>query len=75
MAAATTIRLADDLRERLDAYCVETGAVRNRVVALALRSYLGEPTPALPVQRDFDRAEVERLAEVAREAIEGHRGR
>jgi hypothetical protein len=70
VTAATTIRLAPDLRDRLDAYCAETGAVRNRVVALALRSYLGEPTPPLPVRRDFD--EIERLADVAREALRSH---
>jgi predicted transcriptional regulator len=41
---ATTVRLPEDLDERLSAYCATTGAVKNRVMALALRSYLdGEP--------------------------------
>ena len=52
--AATTVRLPEELGERLDAYCETTGAVKNRVIALALRSYLGdEQVPALPVERRF----------------------
>jgi predicted transcriptional regulator len=44
--AATTVRLPDDLDERLSRYCATTGAVKNRVVALALREYLeDEPAP------------------------------
>jgi hypothetical protein len=54
-APATTIRLPDDLGDRLETYCAATGAVKNRVVALALRSYLGEEgVPALPVAPHFD---------------------
>jgi predicted transcriptional regulator len=36
--AATTVRLPDDLHERLASYCATTGAVMNRVMALALAS-------------------------------------
>jgi hypothetical protein len=65
MPAPTTVRLPPDLRRQLADYCAGTGAVQNRVVVLALRSYLGdERTPALPVRRDFD--EVDRLADVYR---------
>ena len=38
--AATTVRLPADLHERLARYCATTGAVMNRVMALALREYL-----------------------------------
>ena len=38
--AATTVRLPDDLHERLTRYCATTGAVMNRVMALALREFL-----------------------------------
>ena len=41
MATATTVRLPADLHDRLASYCEQTGAVRNRVMALALREYLG----------------------------------
>jgi predicted transcriptional regulator len=79
VTAATTIRLPDETRRRLDTYCEQTGAVRNRVVVLALKSFLGEEgVPALPVARRFeepDEGEIERLADVARGAIEAHRGR
>lgn len=55
MATATTVRLPEELDERLAAYCTRTGAVKNRVVVLALRSYLEEPgVPALPVARSFE---------------------
>jgi hypothetical protein len=54
-ATPTTIRLPEDLGDRLESYCATTGAVKNRVIALALRSYLGEEgVPALPVARHFD---------------------
>ena len=42
----TTVRLPVELDERLSAYFDASGAVRNRVIALALRSYLGDPTRA-----------------------------
>jgi hypothetical protein len=46
--AATTVRLPDDLHERLTRYCADTGAVMNRVMALALREYLeDEPAPRI----------------------------
>ena len=51
-----TVRLPLDLAQQLDRYCQTTGAVRSRVHALALRSYLGLPVPALPVARDYDPA-------------------
>jgi hypothetical protein len=51
---ATTLRLPLDVEERLDAYCQSVGATKNRVTALALRSYLEMTAPALPVARDFD---------------------
>jgi predicted DNA-binding protein len=38
---ATTLRLPRELDERLSAYCEDVGAVKNRVVVLALREYLG----------------------------------
>jgi hypothetical protein len=69
LPAPTTVRLPPELRRQLVAYCRDTGAVQNRVVVLALKSYLGQPTPALPVQRDFD--EVERLHDVYRESTGG----
>jgi hypothetical protein len=73
MTVPTTVRLPPELKSQLADYCRAAGAVQNRVIVLALKSYLGdERTPALPVRRDFD--EVERLADVAREAIEEHRG-
>jgi hypothetical protein len=53
---ATRLRLPDEVEEHLDAYCAAVGASKNRVTALALRSYLGLPVPALPVARDFDPA-------------------
>jgi hypothetical protein len=43
--AATTVRLPDDLHERLAGYCATTGAVMNRVMALALREYLEDDPP------------------------------
>lgn len=61
---ATTVRLPTELGDRLAAYCEQTGAVRNRVIALALRSYLGDGddrVPALPVARRFDEPEPEEL--------------
>ena len=55
MAAPLTVRFPDELGERLDRYCEANGCVKNRVVAIAVRSYLGdEGTPALPVARRFD---------------------
>jgi predicted DNA-binding protein len=59
---ATTVRFPDELGARLEDYCARTGAVKNRVVALALRSYLGDGedrVPALPVARRFDEPEPE----------------
>ena len=50
MAAALTVRLPTELDERLAAYCVTRGAVKNRVVAIALRSFLEDNPPALSVQ-------------------------
>jgi predicted transcriptional regulator len=54
MPTATTVRLPPELHARLAAYCDRTGAVRNRVLAIALAEYLGDDEqqrpPALPVQ-------------------------
>jgi len=47
---ATTVRLDDDLHRKLAGYCKASGAVQNRVVALALKSWLSETAPTLPVQ-------------------------
>jgi hypothetical protein len=48
---ASTLRLPEDLDAQLGSYCARVGAVKTRVVVLALRSYLGDgPTPALPLQ-------------------------
>ena len=41
MQVATTLRLPQELDERLSAYCEDVGAVKNKVVVLALRVYLG----------------------------------
>ena len=38
--AATTVRLPEELDAALEEHCAATGAVKNRVVILALRSYL-----------------------------------
>jgi hypothetical protein len=51
---ASTLRLPTDVEEQLAAYCTRVGATKNRVCVLALRSYLGDGAPALPVRRDFD---------------------
>jgi hypothetical protein len=50
------VRLPVDLAQQLDRYCETTGAVKSRVHALALRSYLGLPVPPLPVAWDFNPA-------------------
>ncbi len=69
-ATATTIRLPEELGERLETYCAATGAVKNRVVVIALRSYLGEEgVPALPVACRF-----EELPENEAEIVDGLRG-
>jgi hypothetical protein len=48
---ASTLRLPEELDAQLGEHCAHVGAVKSRVVALALRSYLGErPTPALPLR-------------------------
>ena len=55
---AATLRLPPDLERDLSAYCASVGAAKSRVVAIALRGYLGGTTPALPVQPpDTDPAE------------------
>ena len=46
--AATTVRLPDDLHERLSRYCAEVGAVQNRVVAIALREFLQDDDVPAP---------------------------
>jgi hypothetical protein len=73
--AATTVRLPEDLHARLTAYCAGTGAVKNRVMALALREYLGYgPAPALPVARRYEpngQPEAAVLHEADTLAIEG----
>ena len=50
MATAPTVRLPEELDERLAAWCATTGAVKNRVVAIALRAFLTDssarPSPA-----------------------------
>jgi hypothetical protein len=53
--SALTVRLPEELDEALSDYCASRGAVKNRVVAIALRSLLG-PSPALPVQPPDDHA-------------------
>jgi hypothetical protein len=40
MAAVTTITLSDDLRERLEAHRIRTGASINKTVSIALDQYL-----------------------------------
>jgi predicted DNA-binding protein len=42
---ATTLRLPQELDERLTAYCENSGAVKNRVTVLALRDYLDGRVP------------------------------
>ena len=54
MAAPTAVRLPEELDERLEAYCAAAGAVKNRVVVLALLSWLDDDAPALPVQPPDD---------------------
>jgi hypothetical protein len=72
LVAATTVRLSVELGEQLDRYCMATGAVKNRVIALALRSYLGEEgVPALPGARVFD--EPVELPEREQEILRGLR--
>jgi len=67
MATATTVRLLEGLHERLSAYCEQVGAVRNRVIALAVASYLDEgPAPALPVQPPGDEPAAAREAALLR---------
>jgi transposase InsO family protein len=70
---ATTVRLPDELGDRLAQYCATTGAVKNRVIAIALRSYLGDPgTPPLLVAR-FDETEPEATPLVANHWTYPHR--
>jgi hypothetical protein len=77
--AAMTVRLPEDLDERLSEYCLEVGAVKNRVISLALRSYLGEGhAPALPVELRHEReGEAALLSEAEELLVEGvlERGR
>lgn len=40
MQIATTLRLPQELNERVSASCEDVGAVKNRVVVLALNEYL-----------------------------------
>jgi predicted transcriptional regulator len=40
---ATTVRLPEELHDELSVYCERTGAVMNRVMAIALRSFLDGP--------------------------------
>lgn len=47
---ATTLRLPPALEEQLDHYCESVGAAKSRVTVLALKQYLGETAPALPLQ-------------------------
>jgi predicted DNA-binding protein len=47
----TTVRLPVELDARLEDYCAATGAVKNRVLTIALTSFLGDgPAPAVAVQ-------------------------
>jgi hypothetical protein len=46
----TTARLPVELDERLAEFCETRGAVKNRVIAIAVRSYLDEKAPPLAVQ-------------------------
>jgi hypothetical protein len=39
-----------ELHERLAAFCEARGAVQNRVIAIAVRSYLDDEAPPLKVQ-------------------------
>jgi hypothetical protein len=56
MATASTVRLPPDLHAALTDYCRTYGASRNRVHALALRSWLGEGrAPAAPLERRYDK--------------------
>jgi predicted transcriptional regulator len=68
--APTTVRLPPELGERLDDYCEATGAVKNRVIALALKSYLADER--VPVARRFDGDEVDRLEGVYHETVAEH---
>ena len=53
----TTVRLPDDLDDRLEAYCAAAGAVKDRVPALALQAWLDDDAaPALSVQPPDDHA-------------------
>lgn len=72
-ARATTVRLPAELHAHLATYCARTGAVRNRVMALALRQYLGDSgAPALPVARSFEPDEVAPPpVEVASPSVQG----
>jgi len=65
----TTVRLPAALDERLSSFCERSGAVKNRVIALAVAEYLGdEPVPA-PVDRPvFTAEEVATLRDLARRA-------
>lgn len=49
--SALTVRLPEELEEALSDYCLQRGAVKNRVVAIALRSFLDERSPAVHVQQ------------------------
>jgi predicted transcriptional regulator len=61
--AATTVRLPDDLDERLSAYCAEVGAVKNRLVALAMREYLEDDPPPRVALAPREPAALEAAAE------------
>ena len=47
--AASTVRLPPDLDRELSSYCLTRGASKNRVVVLALRSWLSDAPSAPPV--------------------------
>jgi predicted transcriptional regulator len=42
MATVTTVRLPDEVDADLNAYCTALGAVKNRVMVLALQAFLRE---------------------------------
>jgi hypothetical protein len=51
-AMASTLRLPQDLDDKLSTYCERVGATKNRVTCLALRAYLGEePAPRVAPDR------------------------
>ena len=42
---AATLRLPQDLDEKLSSYCTRIGGSKNRVITIALRAYLDDAPP------------------------------